>query len=33
MVYINNILVYLDDLLEYKEYIKKVLCVLQDTSL
>jgi hypothetical protein len=32
MVYINNILVYLDDLLEYKKYIKKVLYVLQDTS-
>jgi hypothetical protein len=32
IVYINNILVYLDDLLEYKEYVKKVLYVLQDTS-
>jgi hypothetical protein len=32
MVYINNILVYLDNLLEYKEYVKKVLYVLQDTS-
>jgi hypothetical protein len=31
-VYINNILVYLDNLLEYKEYIKKILYVLQDTS-
>jgi hypothetical protein len=28
IIYINNILVYLDDLLEYKEYIKKVLYVL-----
>jgi hypothetical protein len=33
MVYINNILVYLDNLLEYKKYIKKILYVLQDTSL
>jgi hypothetical protein len=32
MVYINDILIYLDDLLEHKEYIKKVLRVLQDTS-
>jgi hypothetical protein len=32
MVYINNILVYLDNLLEYKKYIKKILYVLQDTS-
>jgi bacteriorhodopsin len=32
IVYINNILVYLDNLLEYKEYVKKVLYVLQDTS-
>jgi Reverse transcriptase (RNA-dependent DNA polymerase) len=31
-VYINDILVYLDNPLEYKEYIKKVLYVLQDTS-
>jgi hypothetical protein len=31
-VYINNILVYLDNLLEYKEYVKKILYVLQDTS-
>jgi hypothetical protein len=31
-IYINNILVYLDDLLEYKKYIKKILYVLQDTS-
>jgi hypothetical protein len=31
-VYINNILVYSDNLLEYKKYIKKVLYVLQDTS-
>jgi hypothetical protein len=27
-VYINNILVYLDDLLEYKKYIKKILYIL-----
>jgi Reverse transcriptase (RNA-dependent DNA polymerase) len=33
IVYINNILVYLDNLLEYKKYIKKILYVLQDTSL
>jgi hypothetical protein len=32
MVYINDILVYSDNLLEYKEYIKKILYVLQDTS-
>jgi hypothetical protein len=32
MVYINDILVYLDDLLEYKKYIKKILYVLQNTS-
>jgi hypothetical protein len=32
IVYINDILVYLDNLLEYKKYIKKVLYVLQDTS-
>jgi hypothetical protein len=32
MVYINDILVYLDDLLEHKKYIKKILYVLQDTS-
>jgi hypothetical protein len=32
MIYINNILVYLDNLLEYKEYIKKILYVLQNTS-
>jgi hypothetical protein len=32
-VYINNILVYLDNLLEYKKYVKKVLYVLQDISL
>jgi hypothetical protein len=32
MVYINNILVYLDNLLEYKKYIKKILYVLQDIS-
>jgi hypothetical protein len=31
-VYINDILVYLDNLLEYKEYVKKILCVLQNTS-
>jgi hypothetical protein len=28
IVYINDILVYLDNLLEYKKYIKKVLYVL-----
>jgi hypothetical protein len=33
IVYINNILVYSDNLLEYKEYVKKILYVLQDTSL
>jgi hypothetical protein len=33
IIYINDILVYLDDLLEYKEYVKKILRVLQDTSL
>jgi hypothetical protein len=32
MVYINNILVYSNDLLEYKEHIKKVLYILQNTS-
>jgi hypothetical protein len=32
MAYINNILVYLDDLLEYKKYIKKVLYILQNIS-
>jgi hypothetical protein len=32
MVYINNILIYLNDLLEYKKHIKKVLYILQDTS-
>jgi bacteriorhodopsin len=32
IVYINDILVYLNNLLEYKEYIKKILHVLQDTS-
>jgi Reverse transcriptase (RNA-dependent DNA polymerase) len=32
-VYINDILVYLDDLLEYKKYVKKILYVLQNTSL
>jgi hypothetical protein len=31
-VYINDILVYSDNLLEYKEYIKKILYVLQDIS-
>jgi Reverse transcriptase (RNA-dependent DNA polymerase) len=31
-VYINDILVYSDDLLEYKEHVKKVLYVLQNTS-
>jgi RNase H-like domain found in reverse transcriptase/Reverse transcriptase (RNA-dependent DNA polymerase)/Integrase zinc binding domain len=30
--YINDILVYSDDLLEYKEHVKKVLRVLQDAS-
>jgi hypothetical protein len=30
--YINDILVYLDNLLEYKKYIKKILYILQDTS-
>jgi hypothetical protein len=32
IIYINNILVYLDNLLEYKKHIKKILYVLQDTS-
>jgi hypothetical protein len=32
IIYINDILVYLDNLLEHKEYVKKVLYVLQDTS-
>jgi hypothetical protein len=32
IVYINDILVYLNNLLEYKEYIKKVLYILQDIS-
>jgi hypothetical protein len=32
-VYINDILVYLNNLLEYKKYIKKILYILQDTSL
>jgi hypothetical protein len=32
MVYIDNILVYSDNLLEHKEHIKKILYVLQDTS-
>jgi hypothetical protein len=32
MVYIDDIFVYSDNLLEHKEYVKKVLCVLQDTS-
>jgi Reverse transcriptase (RNA-dependent DNA polymerase) len=31
-VYINDIFVYLDDLLEYKKYIKKILYVLQNIS-
>jgi hypothetical protein len=31
-VYINNILIYSDNLLEYKKYIKKILYVLQDIS-
>jgi hypothetical protein len=31
-VYINNILVYSNDLLEYKKYIKKILYILQDIS-
>jgi hypothetical protein len=33
IIYIDNILVYSNDLLEYKEYVKKVLYILQDTSL
>jgi hypothetical protein len=33
IIYINNILVYLNDLLEYKKYVKKILYVLQDISL
>jgi hypothetical protein len=33
IVYINDILVYSNDLLEHKKYIKKVLHVLQNTSL
>jgi hypothetical protein len=32
MVYINNILIYLDNLLEHKKHIKKILYVLQNTS-
>jgi hypothetical protein len=32
IVYINDILVYSNNLLEYKKYIKKILHVLQDTS-
>jgi hypothetical protein len=32
IVYINDILVYLNNLLEYKEYVKKVLYILQDIS-
>jgi hypothetical protein len=32
IVYINNILIYSDNLLEYKKYIKKILYVLQNTS-
>jgi hypothetical protein len=32
MVYINDILVYLDNLLEHKKYVKKILYVLQNTS-
>jgi hypothetical protein len=32
IVYINDILVYSNNLLEYKKYIKKILYVLQDTS-
>jgi hypothetical protein len=31
-VYINNILVYSNNLFEYKEHVKKILYVLQDTS-
>jgi hypothetical protein len=31
-VYINDILIYSDNLFEYKEYVKKILYVLQDTS-
>jgi hypothetical protein len=32
MVYINDILVYSDDLLEHKKHVKKILYVLQDIS-
>jgi hypothetical protein len=32
IVYINDILVYLNNLFKYKKYIKKILYVLQDTS-
>jgi hypothetical protein len=32
IVYIDDILVYLDNLFEYKKYIKKILYVLQNTS-
>jgi hypothetical protein len=32
IVYIDNILIYLNNLLEYKKHIKKILYVLQDTS-
>jgi hypothetical protein len=32
IVYINDILVYSNNLLEYKKYIKKILHVLQNTS-
>jgi hypothetical protein len=31
-IYINDILVYSNNLLEYKKYIKKILYILQDTS-
>jgi hypothetical protein len=31
-IYINDILVYLDDLFKYRKYIKKILYVLQDTN-
>jgi hypothetical protein len=32
IIYINDILVYLNNLLEYKKYVKKILYILQDTS-
>ena len=33
IAYLDNILIYLENKLDYKEYIKKVLQQLQDTSL